>query len=115
MPDEKCPPITQEDLDRAAASADSTRIRIDRARQLLIDLLDVHSSVMTCIGHCYTCGALMTFSPTLVPSLPGNLTCSGEREPVCRNCVERANPERIKNGLPPIEILPGAYEGDEVA
>lgn len=70
-------------------------------------------SIMTCVGHCYTCGALFHFSPTLVPSLPGNLTSTGTREPVCRNCVERSNPERIKNGLPPIKILPGAYEGDE--
>jgi hypothetical protein len=70
-------------------------------------------SIMTCMGHCYTCGKLITFSPTRVPSLPANLTKTGEKEPVCRDCVERANPARIANGLPPIEILPGAYDGDE--
>jgi hypothetical protein len=70
-------------------------------------------SIMTCMGHCYCCGRVFTFSPTLVPSLPGSLTRTGEKEPVCRDCIERSNPNRIKNGLPPIEILPGAYEGDE--
>jgi hypothetical protein len=32
------------------------------------------------------------------------------REPICRNCVERVNPQRIKNGLEPIVPLPDAYE-----
>ena len=70
-------------------------------------------TIMSVIGRCYTCGALITFSPTLVPSLPASLTRTGEKEPVCRGCIERSNPERIKNGLPPIVILEGAYEGDE--
>ena len=69
---------------------------------------------MACFGRCYTCGRMFGFSPTLVPSLPATLTNTGCKEPVCRSCVERSNPERIKNGLPPIEILQGAYEGDEV-
>jgi len=68
---------------------------------------------MMVMGHCYTCGGLIFFSPTLVPSVPANLTTTGEREPVCRTCIERANPERIKKGLAPIVIAPGAYEGDE--
>lgn len=72
-------------------------------------------SIMSVLGPCYTCGTMMTFSPTLVPSLPASQTRTGEKEPVCRGCVERANPVRIKNGLTPIVILPGAYEGDEVA
>jgi hypothetical protein len=70
---------------------------------------------MSCLGVCFTCKKTILFSPTLVPSLPATLTGTGEKEPVCRECVERSNPERIKNGLPPIRILPGAYEGDEVA
>lgn len=68
---------------------------------------------MMVMGHCYTCGCLITFSPTKAPSIPANLTKTGEREPVCRTCVERANPQRIEKGLAPIAILPGAYEGDE--
>ncbi|TAL45546.1 MAG: hypothetical protein EPN91_01945 [Salinibacterium sp.] len=69
---------------------------------------------MTCMGICYTCRVTFFFNPNTVPSLPANLTTTGEKEPVCRSCVERANPERIKNGLPPILIIDGAYEGEEV-
>jgi len=43
----------------------------------------------------------------------GNPDPKGAREPICRKCVERANPERIANGLPPIVILEGAYEAVE--
>jgi hypothetical protein len=68
---------------------------------------------MTVMGFCYTCGAPMTFSPSRVPSVPAHLTTTGEREPVCRACIERANPERVRKGLAPIPVLPGAYEGDE--
>lgn len=69
--------------------------------------------VMTLMCTCYTCGRTFLCSPTKVPSAPANLTTTGTKEPVCEHCVNRANPERIRNGLPPIEILPGAYEGDD--
>lgn len=61
---------------------------------------------------CYACGQTFTFSPTRVPSIPAHLTSTGEKEPVCRSCIEQANPERVKRGLAPIVILRGAYEGD---
>lgn len=64
---------------------------------------------MFVIGPCIGCGTVFSFSAERVPSI----TVNGTREPICRSCVEIANPERIKNGLAPIEILPGAYEGDE--
>jgi hypothetical protein len=32
------------------------------------------------------------------------------REPVCRACIEAANPRRKANGLAEIEIQPDAYE-----
>lgn len=69
---------------------------------------------MTCIGTCYTCGVTFTFNPNLVPSLPANQTRTGQKEPVCKTCIDRANPKRIENGLPPIVPVPGAYEGEEV-
>jgi len=62
------------------------------------------------LAYCYTCRRPMMCNPTWVPSLPANLTSTGEKEPVCRSCVERANPERVKNGLPEIVIHPDAYE-----
>jgi len=58
------------------------------------------------MGACIACGKVFSFHPNKVPSAVVN----GRREPVCRECVEKANPEREKRGLPPITILPGAYE-----
>jgi hypothetical protein len=58
------------------------------------------------MGACVGCGRVFNFNPNAVPSVPVN----GVREPICRDCVERANPIRIKNGLEPISIRPDAYE-----
>lgn len=65
---------------------------------------------MSVMGYCIGCGKLFTFNANLVPSVRVN----GRREPICRDCVEIANPKRVANGLEPIEILPGAYEPEEV-
>jgi len=64
---------------------------------------------MFVMGQCFGCGRLFSFNPNKVPSLRIN----GERQPICRTCIERANPERIKRGLDPIKILPDAYEPEE--
>lgn len=66
-------------------------------------------------SRCYGCRTLMTYNPDLVPSIRVSLATgkpdeNGVKEPVCRACVERVNPMRLKNGLEPIKILPGAYE-----
>ncbi len=55
---------------------------------------------------CYGCGRTFGCNPHLVPSV----LVEGVREPVCKECVERTNPEREKNGLDLIVPLPGAYE-----
>ena len=55
---------------------------------------------------CFGCGQPFTYNPVRVPSISWN----GTREPICRGCVERVNPNRIANGLDPIEILPDAYD-----
>lgn len=57
-------------------------------------------------SSCVGCGRVFSYNPMRVPSI----TIRGTREPICIACVERVNPMRIKNGLPPIEPLPGAYE-----
>jgi hypothetical protein len=57
-------------------------------------------------GNCIGCGRLFSFNPLLVPSVRVN----GVREPICRACVEQANPVREAKGLEPITILPGAYD-----
>jgi hypothetical protein len=68
-------------------------------------------SWMQAIGECAACHGIFVFNPMRVPSV----VVAGEREPICRTCIERANPERVKRGIPPIVILPGAYEAEEVA
>lgn len=57
------------------------------------------------IGPCFVCKQVFSFHPNKVPSVRVN----GRREPVCRACVEAANPKRAANGLEPIEVLEGAY------
>jgi hypothetical protein len=57
-------------------------------------------------GTCYGCGRIFSYNPMRVPSI----RIDGDRKPICLACVERVNPLRKKNGLPPIEPLPDAYE-----
>ena len=62
--------------------------------------------VVQVLSACYGCGRLFTYHPLRVPSIRVN----GEREPICQSCVDRVNPRRLANGLPPIIPLPGAYD-----
>jgi hypothetical protein len=64
------------------------------------------------IGPCIGCGRAFTFNPDRVPS---SSAITGKREPICADCVERINPQRIAHGLEPIVPLPGAYDAGEVA
>jgi hypothetical protein len=59
-----------------------------------------------CASPCVGCHRLFSYNPVHVPSL----TVNGSRKPICQACVDRANPRRIANGLPPIVPLPDAYE-----
>lgn len=59
-----------------------------------------------CHSYCYACRRLFAFNPVRVPSV----VVDGERQPICAACVERANPNRIANGLAPIVPAPDAYE-----
>jgi len=63
-------------------------------------------AVVFVLGACLCCGRLFTFNPWRVPSHQWH----GTREPICRDCVDRINPRRVANGLPPIVPLPGAYD-----
>lgn len=68
---------------------------------------------MTLIARCFTCKQMFSCNPHLVPSVPAVLTGTGQKEPVCRACVDAANPKRVANGLEPITISPGAYDSVE--
>lgn len=58
------------------------------------------------MGPCVGCSRVFSFNPHRVPSI----IVDGERQPVCRNCVERTNPIRAAKGLDTFTIQPGAYE-----
>jgi Fe-S-cluster-containing dehydrogenase component len=64
---------------------------------------------MILFGDCIGCGKLFGFNPYTVPSFR---TVTGH-EPICRDCIERLNPMRKANGLPPIVTEPDAYEPAE--
>ena len=66
---------------------------------------------MFAMGPCIGCGRIFSFNPHKVPSI--RIPADGDRQPICRDCVARANPMRAKNGLPPIPVLPDAYEAAE--
>jgi hypothetical protein len=59
-----------------------------------------------CHSACFVCGQIFSYNPMRVPSV----RIDGVRQPICRACVERANPRRIASGLAPIDPLPDAYE-----
>jgi len=61
-----------------------------------------------CFGPCGACGTNFGYNPLAVPSF--RKRPDGPREPVCKTCIERVNPQRIANGLEPIVPRPDAYE-----
>jgi hypothetical protein len=69
---------------------------------------------VTVMSACYACKRLFSYHPHLVPSLrvnaEGKEDPNGTREPICRDCVEAANPRRIANGLEPITYDRRAYD-----
>ena len=58
------------------------------------------------MGSCFGCGRTFAFNPMKVPSI----TVESSREPICRQCVDRVNPQRIAGGLEPIVPAADAYE-----
>lgn len=65
---------------------------------------------------CYACHQPFSYHPNKVPSIrvPGLIVdgapLSGPREPICRSCMDFVNEVRVRDGLPPHPIQPGAYE-----
>jgi hypothetical protein len=77
-----------------------------RYRDRVLKGEDLNMGYISLIAPCGGCGRIFTRNPNLVPVA----VVDGERIPFCRACVEAANPGRIKRGLEPIVIQPGAYE-----
>jgi hypothetical protein len=70
----------------------------------------VSGGYMAVIGPCFSCRQIFHFNAERVPSIIVN----GRREPLCEDCVRRANKLRAENGAQLIVPLPGAYEPEEV-
>lgn len=60
------------------------------------------------MGPCFGCGRVFGFHPHHVPSFPHPDT--GEREPVCGECMAEVNRRRVARGDAPWPIHPDAYE-----
>jgi len=62
---------------------------------------------------CCLCHQIFSYNPHKVPSIrlkAGKPDPTGERETICKACMDRANAVRRARGLPELPILPGAYE-----
>jgi len=57
-------------------------------------------------GLCWVCGRPFAFNPMKVPSMRQE---DGRKEPVCLDCMTKANLTRKKNGMAPLPIAPDAY------
>lgn len=64
---------------------------------------------MVAMGECFACKRIFSFNADLVPSI----AIEGVRQPICLDCVNRANLKRQATGMPLIVPLPGAYEAEE--
>jgi hypothetical protein len=63
--------------------------------------------VVFMFAACFRCGAMFSSNPLKVPSVRDPKT--GQKEPLCRPCVEWANTERAKRGLDTWSNLDEAY------
>jgi hypothetical protein len=61
------------------------------------------------MGPCFGCKRTFGFNVEHVPSI----LVDGVKQPVCRDCIVRVNPQRVANGLEPIVPHPDAYEPRE--
>lgn len=58
-------------------------------------------------GHCYCCKKPFSFNPLRVPSVRDPST--GNKEPICLECIGPINEKRVAKGLEPAIIHPDAY------
>ena len=61
---------------------------------------------VTLTSACVLCGHTFTYNPVRVPSV----RVRGQREPICRPCVEWANDIRAARGLATWPVAADAYD-----
>jgi hypothetical protein len=54
-----------------------------------------------CFSNCFSCNRIFGFNPNKVPAYNG--------QPICRDCVDKANPIRKTNGLALIDYDEETY------
>ena len=62
---------------------------------------------MSVIGQCGSCKNTFSFNADFVPSIRDQ---AGVKQPICKQCIDAANPIRKERGLPEFEVHPQAYE-----
>jgi hypothetical protein len=65
------------------------------------------TGVVFAVSACICCHRPFSYNPHRVPS---TTAITGSREPLCQSCMDGINAERVRRGLEPFAILPGAYE-----
>jgi len=71
--------------------------------------MSTSTSTAIVTATCYGCGRPFTFIPARVASI----RMRGGKQPICQQCVDGINRERIKRGFEPIKPSPGAGEPGE--
>lgn len=59
------------------------------------------------LGECFACHKMFSFNPHRVPSM---LDDKNVRQPICAECITKANTVRAARGLPDIVPHVDAYE-----
>ena len=62
---------------------------------------------ITAMGECYVCKKLFSFNPTSVPSIKSPE--SGEKEPICEDCIAIINTKRSEIGIALWPVSDDAY------
>ena len=62
---------------------------------------------MQMFGPCIVCDRAFAFNPLTVPS---TTAVNGQREPICRDCIELINERRQAKGLKPFPVAADAYD-----
>ncbi len=74
--------------------------------------MDELSAFVIALSPCGVCEAPFLFNPYLVPSFKDDTSPTADTDPwrpICRTCVDRINPRRVKAGRKPIRVPAGAY------
>ncbi|WP_261569165.1 hypothetical protein [Frankia gtarii] len=79
--------------------------------------MDELGEFVIALGPCGVCEVPFLFDPYLVPSFKDDTSPTVETDPwlpICRTCVDRINPLRVKAGREPMQVPAGVYPDEAV-